>query len=177
MEYFYKSSWFFRYLLIRWFFGSFGFPGYIGRPLYLKGILGARFGRRVRIFPNSRIEIFPGAVLDVHDDVAIAQGFHVTCKGHLVINSGVCIAANVCITDIKHSFKKVAGANILAQEDEVIKTSIGKNCFIGYGAVIDAGTVLGEGCIVGANAYVKGEYEAYSVIASAPATVKYRYQE
>ena len=54
-------------------------------------------------------------------------------------------------------------------------TAIGENCFIGYGAVIMPGTVLGRQCIVGANSVVKGVYPDYCVIAGVPARIIRRY--
>jgi acetyltransferase-like isoleucine patch superfamily enzyme len=48
---------------------------------------------------------------------------------------------------------------------------IGKNCCIGCNALILKGTVLGNGCVIGAGAVVCGEFEANSVIAGNPAKV------
>jgi acetyltransferase-like isoleucine patch superfamily enzyme len=175
VEYLYKVIWFIRLLVFKPFFGSFGLPGYLGKPCYLKGVNRVFIGSRVRIFPGIRIETFEDAKIIIDDNVAIAQNVHITCKKSINISEGSCIAANVCITDIKHSFSKLPNENILNQEDEVLPTKIGKNCFIGYGAVIDAGTVLGDGCIVGANTYVKGIYPDYSVLTMGKATVKYQY--
>jgi len=48
---------------------------------------------------------------------------------------------------------------------------IGKNCFIGCNSLILKGTVLGDGCVVGAGAVVCGEFEENCVIAGNPARV------
>jgi acetyltransferase-like isoleucine patch superfamily enzyme len=55
------------------------------------------------------------------------------------------------------------------------KNMTGKNCFIGYGSVIQAGTILGKQCIVGANSVVRGIFPDYSVIVGAPARIVKRY--
>lgn len=57
------------------------------------------------------------------------------------------------------------------------ETIIGENCFIGFGASIQAGTVLGKKCIVGTNAVVHGTYPDYSVIVGVPAKSIKRYNE
>lgn len=57
------------------------------------------------------------------------------------------------------------------------RTEIGENCFIGFGAAIQAGTVLGKQCIVGTNAVVRGEFPDYSVIVGAPAKVVKQYNK
>lgn len=177
MHYFFKISWFVRYLFFKPFFGSYKFPGYFGAPVFLLGVKNAYFGKNVRIFPGARLEIFEDAILKIESDVAIAQNVHITCKKSIVIGAGTCIAANVCVTDIRHTFKNSDSINILGQEDRVSNTAIGKNCFIGYGAVIDSGTSLGDGCVVGANAYVSGVYPPYSVIASDRSKVRFNYYE
>ena len=48
---------------------------------------------------------------------------------------------------------------------------IGKNCFLGCNSIILKGTVLGDGCVVGAGAVVCGRFENNSVIAGNPAKV------
>ena len=53
--------------------------------------------------------------------------------------------------------------------DLIKPISIGKNCFIGYGATILYGTVVGDNTIIGANAVVKGTLEANSIYAGVPA--------
>ena len=55
------------------------------------------------------------------------------------------------------------------------ETKIGENCFIGIGAAIQAGTILGNHCVVGANSVVKGIFPDYSIIAGVPAKVIKRY--
>jgi len=54
---------------------------------------------------------------------------------------------------------------------------IGKNVWIGEGACILPGTVIGDGCIIGAHSVIKGEIPSYSIAAGAPARVvkKYNY--
>ena len=52
---------------------------------------------------------------------------------------------------------------------------VGNDCWIGAGAVFLDGAEIGDGCVVGANAVVKGKFEPYSVIAGVPAKIiKYR---
>ena len=48
---------------------------------------------------------------------------------------------------------------------------IGRRCFIGARSTLLPGTSLGDRCIVGAGAVVKGEFPAGSVVAGVPARV------
>ena len=163
-----KSGWVVRALFYKLFFLDFKLPGYIGKPCFISGCSRISIGKRARIFPGIRIEVKKEALLSINDNVAIAQNVHITCGKSIEISSGVCIAGNVCITDTMHTYNNI-NCNVLEQSDMYCNTSIGENCFIGYGAVIDAGTKLGKHCIVGANSYVKGTFPDYCIIAGSPA--------
>ena len=166
----YKLFWFFRALIYKALFKKIGFPSYIGKPLFITGYSCIEFGKKTRVFPHVRIEVTPQAKLIVKDNVAIAQNVHITCGKSIKINTGSCIAANVCITDTRHNYSDLS-CNVLEQPDSYYETIIGENCFVGFGAVIDAGSKLGNHCIVAANAYVRGEFPDNCVIAGSPAKV------
>jgi acetyltransferase-like isoleucine patch superfamily enzyme len=80
------------------------------------------------------------------------------------------------ITNIDHDYQQIAKP-IWEQKLIIKETKIGENCFIGYGAVIQAGTILGKQCIVGANAVVRGTFPDYCVIVGIPAKIVKRYDE
>lgn len=48
---------------------------------------------------------------------------------------------------------------------------IGPFCFVGAGAIILPGTVLGRGCLVGAQSVVSGQFPPFSIIKGNPAKV------
>lgn len=174
MAFFYKVCWVIRAILYGVIFGKFGFPSYIGPPAFLLGARRMYVGKRVRIFPGLRAECHgPGRVF-IRDNVAIGQGFHITCMGDLRIGEGTLITGYVSVTDIEHEYGTV-NVPILNQAMTCKSTEIGKNCFIGMGARIQAGTILGDGCIVGANAVVRGVFPPHSVLVGAPARVVKRY--
>lgn len=82
--------------------------------------------------------------------------------------------ANSFITNIDHDYSEI-DKHIMNQKFIIRHTSIGENCFIGMGAAIQAGTILGKQCIVGANAVVRGVYPDYCVIAGVPAKIIRKY--
>lgn len=146
-----------------------GWLTYIGPPLIIEGVKKMRIGRKVRIYPGARIECHHGGEIVIENDVSIGQNFHVTsCEGSLKIGQGTVISGNVVVTNIDHEYTEVQ-ESISMQPLNFRPTCISKNCFIGYGAVLQAGTVLGEHCVVGANSVVRGEFPAFTVIAGAPA--------
>lgn len=104
------------------------------------------------------------------DRTSFQQNCHITAAGELSIGNDCTFSVGVLVTDIDHEYE-AEGKNVLAQPLIVRTTRIGKNCFIGAGAVIQAGTQLGDQCIVGANAVVRGNFPDYSVIAGVPARI------
>lgn len=171
----YKLFWAVRYLLFFPFFGRFAFPGYIGRTTFLMGISKAFIGKKVRIFPGLRLEVHGEGVVTIGDNVAIGQDFHITCGKRIDIGEGTLITGNVMITDIDHRYQGY-GVPVLEQGHDCFETKIGKNCFIGSGARIQAGTVLGDQCVVGANSVVRGSFGNGSVIVGVPGRVVRKYE-
>ena len=173
----FKIFWIIRGLFYKPFFGKFGFPSYIGKPLFIGNFKRIFIGKRVRIFPSARIEVIDkNSSIVFEDNISIAQNLHIISGGDqtLRIGKNTTFSANVFVTNIDHKYENV-NEHILEQELLANKTQIGENCFIGYGAVIQAGTVLGKQCIVGANAVVRGIYPDYSVIVGIPAKIIKRY--
>jgi acetyltransferase-like isoleucine patch superfamily enzyme len=173
----FKILWILRGLFYKPFFGSFGLPSYIGKPIFIGNFKRIFIGKRVRIFPGARIEVVDNnSAIIFEDNISIGQNFHIISGGgqDLIIGQNTTMSANVFITNIDHEYIEI-NKHILEQPLIVQKTEIGKNCFIGYGAVIQAGTVLGKQCIVGANAVVRGIFPDYSVIVGVPANIVKRY--
>ncbi len=172
-----KIFWFLRALMYKLIIGEFGFPSYFGKPIFIRGRKRFFFGKKVRIYPHARIEILDKlSSIVIEDNVSIGQNFHIISGNHdqLIIGRDTVISANVFITNVDHEYK-IINKSLDKQLLVSRKSKIGENCFIGYGAVIQAGTILGKQCIVGANAVVRGSFPDYSVIAGVPAKIIKRY--
>lgn len=50
-------------------------------------------------------------------------------------------------------------------------TYVGKNCFVGYNAIVMPGVTIGDGCIIGANSVVSKDIPSHSVAVGIPARV------
>lgn len=150
------------------------FPSYFAFPLFAIGLKNVSIGRHVRIFPHLRIETHCNGEVVIHDNVSIAQNVHITSGSLVEINSGTVITANVFITSIDHDYRFL-GCDMAQQKHITNCTVIGKNCFIGMGAAIQAGTTLGDHVIVGTNSVVRGDFPSYCVIAGVPAKIIKRY--
>lgn len=170
----YKLLWGFMSLCYAPFFRKFSFPSHIGMPIFTIGLKRVIVSKRVRILPGVRIETHENGSILFEENISIGQNFHITSAGNLVIGANTTISGNVFVTNIDHNYKEI-GKHILDQKMIVSETKIGKNCFIGFGVAIQAGTTLGDQCIVGASAVVKGDFPDYSVIVGIPAKVVKRF--
>lgn len=131
----------------------------------------------MRIFQGARIEVIGNdASIVFEENISIGQNLHITSATNLIIGKNTTIAENVFITSVEHNYQEV-DVHIMEQKNIIKETQIGENCFIGYGAVIQAGTILGRQCIVGANAVVRGTFPNYCVIVGIPARIVKRYDE
>lgn len=166
----FKIKWFISALFLSLFLKSIKFPSFFAFPVFFKGLRNVTVGRHVRIFPGSRFETHGNGVIILENDVSIAQNVHITSGARLIIGEGTLITANVYITSIDHQYQSI-GVSIPRQELICKDTLIGRNCFLGMGVAIQAGTILGEQCIVGANSVVRGEFPDFCVIAGAPAKI------
>ncbi|MOA07508.1 Serine acetyltransferase [compost metagenome] len=176
MHLIFKLAWATRAIIYKIFFGKFAIPGYIGPPTFLLGTRKIFLMKRVRIFPGLRAEVHRQGKLVIHENVTIGQDFHVTCISELNIRSGTIISGNVMITDIDHEYRNV-NLSVIDQPYIPSRTDIGENCFIGMGVRIQAGTVLGKGCVIGANSVVRGTFPDYSVIVGSPGRIVKRYNK
>lgn len=170
----FKIKWFLSAIFLSLFLKKIKFPSFFAFPIFFKGLNRVSVGRNVRIFPGCRFETHGDGEIIIEDDVSLAQNVHITSGTKLTIGEGTLITANVFITSIDHQYEAI-GVSIPRQDHSYIDTSIGKNCFIGMGAAIQAGTILGEQCIVGANSVVRGVFPDYCVIAGVPAKIIKRY--
>ena len=152
-----RFIWFLRHIKYKFIFGQLSGIGYIGKPLFSRGLDKLFVQKGFGIFPAWRIEISKNSMILIGEDVRIGHGFFADCtSGSIKIGNSVTISANVFIGSAHHlipekrdkSFKEwsVKGQNVI----------IGHNVFIGYGAVILPGSKIGSGAVIGANSVVSG---------------------
>lgn len=168
-----KIIWMVRAIFYKVFMKEFGLLSYLGRPCYFSGFNNFSFGKKVRIYPNARIESL-GGLVEIGNDVSIGQNLHLISTSHVSIGDNTTISSNVFISDVDHEYEQV-NIHIMKQGLVTKSTFIGNNCFLGYGCVILPGTNLGTQTIVGANSVVKGHFPDFCVIAGSPAKIIKRY--
>lgn len=120
----------------------------------------------------------PGSVIEIGDNVGIS-GATIYARKKITIGENTCIGGNCKILDNDfHPIDMEDRIRLLNDvhggDSNLIPTReihIGKNCFLGCNSIILKGTVLGDGCVVGAGAVVSGKFEDNCVIAGNPAKV------
>lgn len=161
-------------LFYRIFFYKLDSNSIIKNPMLLVNVDKMSIGKNVFIRDLVRLEAVNDGILVIQDGVSIEQRCHITTAGELVIGYNTTILFDIMITDIDHEYENL-NLPVAQQPLRISKTYIGENCFIGSGAKIQAGTILGKHCVVGTNAVVRGSFPDYSVIIGIPARIVKRY--
>ncbi|MDE9461687.1 acyltransferase [Xenorhabdus bovienii] len=104
----------------------------------------------------------------------LSDNVHISCVQYISIGAQTLIGSNVYIGDHSHGTLSINKMDLSIPPyqrvlGDVRPINIGKNVWIGNGAVILAGTNICDGCVVGANAVVKGEFKYPCIIAGVPA--------
>jgi len=119
-------------------------------------------------------EMVTNPVVQIGDRCLIGRGTSII--GHLAIEIGddVYTGMNVYITDQNHGYENL-DLSIGKQLPNEQPVMIGKNSWIGSGAIILPGSKIGDHVVIGANSVVTGEIPSYSVAVGSPARVVRQY--
>ena len=121
-----------------------------------------RLADRVNIAKGCFVLAEGGAELTLGEHVSLSRGATVVCHCKVEIGAETMLANGVMVFDHDHDFRAAGGLAARAYRKAPIK--IGKNVWIGANAVILRGTEIGDGCVVGAGAVVRGRYPPNSLI-------------
>ena len=127
---------------------------------------GGRFLPGTRISPSVCIE--GGENLQLGDDVFIGHFCFIEAGAGVQIGAGTHITNYVSI--VTHSTHRSVRTG-RGTADVRAPITIGERCFIGPHSTIEAGAVLGRGCVVASHSRVRGAFADFSMIAGSPARV------
>lgn len=138
-----------------WLDGEIGYGSYIGEDCVIEGKIGkyCSIGHKVSVLTGAH---------PVKDFVSTSPCFFSTAK-----QNG--------LTYVKQQkFKE----KVYADEENRYGVIIGNDVWIGYGATILGGVKIGDGAVIGANAYVNQDVEPYAIVAGQPAkTIRKRFED
>jgi acetyltransferase-like isoleucine patch superfamily enzyme len=141
-------------------------PRLNGRPdIYaVPGII--RIGDRFRLASRpvpSHIEVGPGGVLEIGDDVRVAHGGAIAAFERVRIGDGTCIGPYVLIMDT--NFHGNTGDQSVQHDCRPVV--IGARCRIGSRVIITRGARIGDGAEILAGSVVSGDVPAGSCVGGA----------
>lgn len=90
-----------------------------------------------------------------------------------------CFGPDVHIGGMQHSYWWYSMSPLLSDACKTpLKTIIGNDVWIGAQAIIKQGTKIGDGAVIGANAFVNRDVEPFSIVVGTPARhLKYRFSK
>jgi acetyltransferase-like isoleucine patch superfamily enzyme len=149
----------------------------IRRPVYIRGRKGMAFGKGFTTGYRCRFEMFgEGTKLVIGENCKLGDNVHIAASEQVTIGDDCQVASHVFISDTNHGD---GTEHPMTPPDSRALTaqpvSIGKCVWIGEGVAVLPGAKIGDGCIIGAHAVVKGEIPAYTVAVGAPARPVKRY--
>lgn len=99
-------------------------------------------------------------------------GPHAVIYGHggVTIGERTLVSMHCCIVSSNHGVP-AAGVPIRDQPDLLLPAKIGRDCWLGAGAIVLGGVTLGEGCVVGAGSVVTKDLPPNSIAVGTPARV------
>jgi acetyltransferase-like isoleucine patch superfamily enzyme len=142
-----------------------------------------------RLFVDSRVNVgqrfhigilsYVGApkALTIGDDVYIGKFCSIQCSGS--IGNGVLIANNVGIVgrrdhDMREVGKIIRRASWIGDSEGLASDpknhiAVGDDVWIGYGAILLSGIVVGRGAVIAAGSVVTSDVEPYAIVTGNPA--------
>ena len=145
------------------------------------------FGEMQRGQPLPCTRISPSTCIEHEDRLTLGDDVFIGHFNFIEASSGVCIGSSTQVTNfisiVSHSTHRsvrvaarLSGAPAPAADgsqpsDIRAPIEIGPYCFIGPHSVIEAGAVLGKGCLVTAGSRVRGTFGDFAVLSGNPAQV------
>lgn len=138
--------------------------------ILLRGVTFFIFSRRCGGFPwiQPRVTIIHADRIRVGSNFGVNSGTYINGIGGITFGDYVLIGSNVTISSGMHPIED-AYPPIFARGTTLKGITIEDDVWIGAGAVIMPGVHIAKGTVIGANAVVTKDTEAYSVMVGAPA--------
>ena len=149
----------------------------IRRPVYIRGRKGISFGKGFTTGYRCRFELMgEGITVRLGKNCKIGDNVHIAASQQVTIGDNCLFASHIYISDTNHG---TGEDNPMTPPDSRPLTAspvaIGSNVWLGEGVAVLPGAKIGDVCIIGAHAVVKGEIPPYTVAVGAPAKPVKRY--
>ena len=134
----------------------------IGRTTRVEISRKGRFavGHNFRTRHNVEILVRDAAALEIGDNVFFNSGCILTAREKISVGEGTIFGPGVMVFDNDHAMRD---GRVLDNEFVTAPVTIGKNVWVGAGALILKGAVLEDNCVVAAGSVVKGRVRSGTV--------------
>lgn len=156
----------------------------IRRPLYMRGKKGLIFGKGLTTGHGCRFDLVSNKehVLCLGEGCEIGDYTHIVAHEKVVIGNNVLMASKIFISDTNHgTYKGDRQSSPYSKPNSRMlftnPVEIGDNVWLGENVVVLPGTKIGNGCVVGANTVVSGNFGDNLIIVGAPAKVIKKWSE
>ena len=153
-------------------------------PVYMRGKKNLEYGSNLSIGYGCRFDLInpQRKTLFIGENCEVGDYCHFVATNRVEIGDGFLCASKVFISDTEHgcySGEVCSSPNEPPKERKLYSKPvlIGKNVWIGDNVVVLAGSEIGDGCIIGANAVVNGVIEDRSIAVGTPARVIKRWNK
>ena len=150
----------------------------VGKNITLYKPLFIRIGNDVIISDNVSLFVNPlkdKADIIIGNRVLLGKYNDFGCSNKIVIEDDVITAPYVHITDRDHNFEDVTTPIMWQGANSKGPVIIKKGCWIGFGAQIMSGVVIGQQSVVAAGSIVTKDVPEYSVVGGNPAKIIKKY--
>ncbi|MCB5197191.1 acyltransferase [Deefgea salmonis] len=146
-------------------------------PVELHGTQQIQIGERGFFYSGLYLETQNDAQIIIGDSVVISRGVHIVAHSAVRIGAGSMIGEYSSVRDANH--RRALGKSIRESGFSAAPIEIGREVWIGRGAVILAGVHIGDGATVAANAVVTQDVAAGAIVGGVPARplISHRKQE
>ncbi len=117
-------------------------------------------GRMINVSQGTKLISAKGGTLKIGDSVYFNRNNNVVCRGTIEIGNGCRFGPNVNIFDHDHEY----GLEGVTDNYKIGNISIGNNCWCGANVTILRGSVIGDGCVIGAGVVFKGQVPPHSLV-------------
>ena len=117
-------------------------------------------GKQVRVHSGTKIKVRSGARLFIGDNVKMNYNCIIACHEKISIGEGTEFGPSVYLYDHDHDFR----VGLKKDKYKTGAISIGKDCWLGANTIILRGTTIGDNCVIGAGCVVNGNIPNNSVL-------------